>query len=123
MACGGPTEQAKECASGGSADEATFAQHFSRMDFGSGGSPSGEGGQQFTPSEAVVVVVAARAETATRFCAQERSRLGTVAYDQTPALPTGETQVNLGTFQNKGDYVIRVSVDGTLVKNLTFTVR
>lgn len=122
-ACGGATQQAVECTAGGSADQAAFAEHFSRMEFGSGGAPTGEGGQEFTPSDAVVVVVAAKTETATRLCAQERGRLGTVAYDQTHTLPVGESRLDLGAFQKKGNYVVRVSVGETLVKNLTFTVR
>ncbi|MBI4338299.1 MAG: hypothetical protein HY683_10790 [Chloroflexi bacterium] len=122
-ACGGPTQQATECSAGGSADDVAFAQHFSKMDFGSGSGATGEGGREFTPTEAVVLVTVAKSEVATRFCAQERGRLGTVVHDQVHTLPAGETRTDLGAFQKKADYVVRVSVDGVLVKNLTFTVR
>lgn len=122
-ACEGPTEQAKECTAGGAADEAMFAQHFSQMSFGNGEAPTGEGGQEFVPSESVVIDTVARTETATRFCAQERSRLGTVVYDREHSLPVGESRTDLGSFQEKADYVIRVSVGDVLVKNLAFTVR
>lgn len=122
-ACGAPTQQAKECSAGGSADDAVFAQHFSQMEFGSGSASTGEGGQEFASSEAVVVVAAAKGETATRFCAQERGRLSTVVYDQTHSLSNGESRTSLGVFEKKGDYVIRVSVGQTLVRNFTFTVR
>ncbi|MBI4200157.1 MAG: hypothetical protein HY535_06770 [Chloroflexi bacterium] len=122
-ACGGPSQQARECTARGSADEAAFAQHFSEMDFASGRAPTGEGGQEFGPSEPVVVAAVAKASVGTRFCAQERGRLGTVGHDQEHALPAGESSINLGAFQKKGNYVVRVSVGGVLVRNLTFTVR
>ena len=122
-ACAGGTEQSKECTGGGTADEAVFAQHFSQMGFDSGLPATGEGGQEFAPSESVVLAVGAKGEVAIRFCAQKRSRTGDVAYDQEHSLPAGESRVNLGTFQEKGDYVVRASVGGLLVKNLAFTIR
>ncbi|MBI4201890.1 MAG: hypothetical protein HY532_02075 [Chloroflexi bacterium] len=122
LACGGPTEQAQECAAGGSADEGLFAQHFDRMEFSSGGPPTGEGGQVFGPAEDVVVLAATKSETTTRFCVQERGRTSKVMYDQAQTLPAGDNEINLGPFGEQGDYVVRVLLNGALVKNLIFTV-
>lgn len=122
-ACGGPTEQAKDC--GGAADPAAFAQHFSQMGFlgGSPASPGAEAELFFSPSESVVVAAVALRETSTRFCAQERSRLGTVIFDQTRTLPAGESRTDLGKVSKSGSYVVRISVGETTVRNLTFAVR
>lgn len=123
LACGGPSAQAKECTAGGSAEEAAFAQYFTSMSFAGGKPSTGEGGQEFSPAEPVTVQTEAKAETPARFCVQARGRTGDVAYDQEHRLAAGASTTDLGAFQKKGDYVIRVAVNDVLVRNMTFTVR
>lgn len=123
-ACAAPAEQVLSCpAVGGGADEALFTQNFSRMDLASGTPDTGEGGVRHSRTEPVVVVATTLHGVEAHFCARERSRASTIMYAQPHTLPAGESRVDLGPVARTGDYVIRVSVEGKLVKNLTFTVR
>jgi hypothetical protein len=47
---------------------------------------------------------------------------GQIPFDQTQTAPEGSASLALGTFE-PGGYVIRVIVDGTLVKNFPFVVK
>lgn len=115
----------EECAvKGGVADQAAFARHFTEMSLASDKqiAPFGDHAMALTSDGVLEVVATGLANTATNLCTQERKGGGKVVYNQTLTLPQGESRTRLGSFA-PGEYVIRVIVDGVLVRNLTFGVR
>ncbi len=125
-ACGSP-KPLETCGVGGTADEAKFAQHFTLMELvnketGQPGEASSEGGVQFAATDVVAIRAKSLAETSVRACVEERGGEGKVALDLTVTAQEGERLLSLGLFP-KGSYVVRVIVDGTLVKNLPFDIR
>ena len=52
---------------------------------------------------------------------QERRRAGTIAGEREGAGPAGRALIPLGSFE-EGDYVVRVTVERVLVRNLPFSV-
>jgi len=108
---------------GGTADTARFDQYFRTMVLvsqttGQPG-PEGENGAELAREDALVIQVDARTEVSVRGCVQPRSGGGKIPFDQTQTLPQGRGAVSMGTFE-PGSYVVRVIVDGILVKNLPF---
>ena len=113
----------ESCAvSGGTADESAFAQHFTQMAVVAEGQVAAEEEGVFNSTDTLEVVAVSLADTATNLCLQERKGGGKIRYNETPTLHEGEDRATLGSFGG-GDYVIRVIVDGVLVKNLPFSVR
>lgn len=127
-ACGslGPPPECTE-GLGGTADEALFAQYFTAMELVSAdsGQPGGpaENGASFPGGEPLAVNVSAGAAVTVRFCVQGFYDGGVIADDLTADLVPGANQVHLDTFDTSADYVVRVIVDGVLVKNLPFTLQ
>ncbi len=127
-ACGSSFGPPPECATGlgGTADEAKFAQYFSSMDLvsqttGQTGTPA-DNGVAFAVSEPLVIQVGNTAGVSVRACVQFFNG-NTIAFDQTSTLPVGQSEIVLGAFPGKGNYVVRMIVDGVLVKNLPFTLQ
>ena len=116
-----PTSQ--ECSGPGAADTAAFDQYFTKIAFGSGSAPTGDNGQEFVRADSIIVEVDAKTDVVTRFCVQERSRLGTVQSVNSPSLAAGVTRTDLGTVGNTGTYVVRVWAGDKLVKNLPFVLK
>ena len=118
-----------ECAEGlgGTADEALFAQYFTSMELVSAasGQPGGpaENGTAFPAGEPLAVNVSAVAEVSVRFCVQGFYDGGVIADDLTADMVPGDNQVHLDAFDTAASYVVRVIVDGVLVKNLPFTLQ
>ncbi len=110
---------------GGTADQEQFATHFEEMSLVSQttGEPGTEGdqGAQFAQGDPLAIVAAARSEVTVRACVQPLSGGGEIALDATQTLAEGTGEISLGTFE-PGTYVVRVIVDGTLVKNFPFVV-
>lgn len=126
LACGqfAPPES---CNVGGSADESKFASLFTKMELlsqatGQPVSIDSENGAQFSPEDPLVIEVESLTEVTVRACVQSRQGGGKIPFDQTQSLPTGKGSFALGTF-NQGSYVVRLVVDGVLVKNLTFFIK
>lgn len=127
LACGSfaPPESCGEDI-GGTADEALFAEHFTQMDLvvestGASGEPDDEMGEVFTSGDGLVIRAESLGEVSVRACVQPRSGGGQIPFDETETLAEGEDTFSLGSF-DEGSYVIRVIVDGTLVRNLVFGV-
>ncbi len=57
-----------------------------------------------------------------RACVQKRSGGGGIPVDDNRMLETGEAFFPLGEFET-GSYVVRMIVQGKLIKNLTFEVK
>ena len=124
-ACGsfGPPES---CGVGGTADEAKFSQYFAQMELvdattGQPGPVDPESGPQFAATAKLEIRAKSKAPVALRACVQSRRGGGKIPFDQTQSLPLGPGSLSLGSFA-PGSYVVRVVVDGVLVRNLTFMV-
>ncbi|HLF80490.1 MAG TPA: hypothetical protein VI410_01885 [Anaerolineales bacterium] len=107
-------------------DEARFAQLFRSMELvsaatGLTGEPDEEGTPRFTPGEELQVVTDNLGALGIRACVQERRRAGTIAGEREGSLPAGRALIPLGSFE-EGDYVVRVTVERVLVRNLPFSV-
>ncbi|GEM_PF-2537256 len=111
---------------GGTADTAKFNQYFISMALISQASgqpgPEGENGAQYSPGEALAIRAESKSEVAVRACIQPRGGGTSLAFDQTQTMPQGTGTFSIGTFQ-KGTFVIRVIVDGVLVKNFPFEIK
>jgi len=110
---------------GGTADTATFDQYFNTMalvsqETGQPGEDSDKGAK-FGQDEPIQIQVDAKAEVPVRACVQPLSGQGEIAYDRTDTIGQGERSLDLGPFE-PGSYVVRVIVDGTLVKNFPFQI-
>jgi len=124
-----PLSAPPECADGlgGTADQNLFAQYFTAMELvsatsGQPGTPA-ENGASFPVTELLAVNVSAVAEVPVRFCVQGFYAGGVIADDLTADMVPGENRVHLDAFDTAADYVVRVIVDGVLVKNLPFTLQ
>lgn len=112
---------------GGTADEAKFAQHFTLMELvneatGQPGPLDAEGGLQFAATDRLAIRTESLAEISVQACVQERKGGGKIPFNQTQTVGQGADSFSLGSFA-PGSYVVRVIVDGVLVKNLPFVVK
>ena len=127
VAACGPLSPSESCGAGGTADKAAFAQHFTSMELvneatGQPGQPDQEGEPQFASSDPLAIRVESRSRVSVRACVEQRRGGGKIAHDQTHTLAQGAGSASLGSFA-PGPYVVRVIVDGVLVKNLPFSTR
>ncbi len=116
----------ESCGAGGTADEMKYAQHFTWMEIvnettGSPGEPDPEGGTQFASTIQLGITMDSIDEVSIRVCVEERRGGGEIALDKTQDLPSGSGNISLGSFE-PGSYVVRVIVDGVLVRNLPFSI-
>lgn len=126
-ACGsfGPPPECTE-GLGGTADEALFAENFNSMQLvnQATGLPgeSTEQGEAYAPADTLAIMVDAKNAVTLRACVQFISGRQ-IAFDQNPSLDAGETEIVLGSFPDTGDYVVRMILDGALVKNFAFVIQ
>jgi hypothetical protein len=112
---------------GGTADQAVFNKYFSDMflvvEATGEVPPAGEDSSAaIPPDDSLAVKMQVLNATQVRACVQERTGGGGIPADKTASVEPGEALLPLGKF-SAGNYVVRVIVDGNLVKNLTFEVR
>jgi len=117
----------ESCGAGGTADEAAFAQLFISMEIvnqatGSPGEPDPEGGYQFSSSDSLTLTTDSFTDTSLRACIEERRGGGKIVFDQNQTVSQGTMSMSLGSFE-PGSYVMRVIVDGVLVRNLPFSIK
>jgi hypothetical protein len=60
-------------------------------------------------------------EVSLRACIEERRGGGEIALDKTQDILSGSGSISLGSLE-AGSYVLRVIVDGVLVRNLPFSI-
>ena len=82
---------------------------------------SGENGTVFSNDEDLLIMFDAAENVEIRACIQQTVGAGQIAFDQTNAFQSGSNEFALGNF-DPGTYVIRVIVDGILVRNFPFQV-
>ena len=111
---------------GGVANNEVFSTYFSDMvliDQSTGQTgTSGENGLEFQKSSKLGIQYEAISEVTLRACIQPMGGSSTIAFDQSKALSTGQGQFELDAFES-GNYVIRVIVGDTLIKNFPFTMK
>lgn len=111
---------------GGTADEALFAENFLSMglveaETGEQGDEGGENGPLYNAQDSVKLAFESNANSSMRICVQERRGGGKVVLNKNVDYFAGEGGLVLGAFP-KGNYVVRVIMQDTLVKNLPFTI-
>jgi hypothetical protein len=85
---------------------------------GAPGAPA-EHGEAFAADEPLAIQVDSLGAGSLRACVQAASE---IPIDQTYELAAGGQTLQLGALGEPGMYVVRVIVDGVLVKNLPFTL-
>lgn len=109
---------------GGTADTTKYDQYFTNMALvnqdGVAG-PEGEHGMEFASTDSLDLRADSISEVAVRACVQDFNG-GPIAFDQTQTFAQGSSGLTLGSFQ-PGNYVVRVIVDDTLVKNFPFAIK
>ena len=126
-ACGSGSSGTSPCGAGGTADQAAFTSHFSAMDLvdvatGQPVPQDADNGSAFTAAQQVGVSATATAAVTVRYCVQQRSGSATTVSDTTASMSAGTGTTTLGTLP-AGSMVVRVIVDGVLVRSLPLIVR
>jgi hypothetical protein len=116
----------ESCGLGGIANNTAYGLYFDKLDLldvnGSPGEPDRDGLPRFQEGQALNLWLQVKSETRIRVCVEETRGGGEIAYDETSPLSSGQSAITLGVLES-GPYVIRMSIDGTLVQNVAFTVR
>lgn len=118
----------QSCGAGGTADEVAFARAFTALELvdGTTGQPPAERDPEFGPIFTTAAQLAIRAEAlagvSVRACVEGRTGGAKIGFDGTQTLSAGVGTMPLGSFE-AGPWVVRVIVDGVLVKNLPFMTR
>jgi len=115
------------CGETGTADDARFGELFSSMDLvvgatGETGPEDPEGGAAFAADTPLAIRYDSRAAVEARVCVEQRRGGGKIILDQTFTASEGSGSFSLGSFP-PDIYVVRVLVNGALVRNLPFIVR
>lgn len=82
---------------------------------------SSDQGEAYAPADVLAINVDAKNAVTLRACVQFISGRQ-IAFDQSPSLSAGQNEILLGSFA-AGDYVVRVILDGVLVKNFAFVIQ
>jgi hypothetical protein len=109
---------------GGTADTAKFDQYFIQMALVNQSGVSGtegENGMEFTSTDSLELRADTKSDVAVRACVQNLSK-GPITFDETHDLTIGSDGFALGVFET-GNYVVRVIVNDTLVKNFPFSIK
>jgi hypothetical protein len=127
LAACGAAKPPESCGVGGTADDTAFAQHFAMMELvnkvtGEAGQQDPEAGVAFAAGDLLAIRVNALGDVSVRTCVQGRDSGGRIALDQNITAEKGERLLPLASFP-KGSYVVRVIIDGVLVKNLPLAVK
>jgi hypothetical protein len=111
---------------GGSANEALFNLYFTNMILVDStteqpGEPNEDGEIRYSPSDLLELQMEGTEAITIRACVQERTAGGEIAFNESKTIPRGKSTMELGAFA-EGNYVIRVILGDTLIKNFPFLV-
>lgn len=116
----------ESCGLGGFANETAYGLYFDNLNLldveGNPGSPDRDGVPRFEEGQTINLWLQIKTDTRVRICVEETRGGGEIAYDDIVSLKTGQSAVTFGALE-RGPYIIRLSIDGTLVKNFPFSVR
>ena len=111
---------------GGVADTARFDQYFSSMNLVQQNTgaipPEGESGAEFPRGAGLTIQFESKSDVEVRICIQPLDAGDDQVFNQNHPVVEGEGSINLGAFK-PGNYVVRVIVDGVLIKNFPFSVQ
>lgn len=116
----------ESCGLGSFANETAYGLYLEDLDLldvdGNPGEPDRDGIPRFEQGQAINLWLQVKSATRIRICVEETRGGGEIAYDEISAFSSGQGAVTFGTLE-RGPYVIRISIDGTLIHNLPFSVR
>jgi hypothetical protein len=111
---------------GGFANQTAYNLYFNEASLldvdGNPGEPDRDGAPRFGEDKAINLWLRVKSDVRVRICVEETRGGGEIAYDETRPLQSGQSAIALGTL-DRGPYVIRLSIDGTLVRNIPFSIR
>jgi hypothetical protein len=81
-----------------------------------------DGAPRFEEGQTINLWLQVKSNIRIRICVEETRGGGEIAFDETASFPSGQSAVTFGVLE-RGPYVIRISIDGTLVQNIPFSVR
>lgn len=114
------------CGLGSFANDTAYGLYLDDLDLldvnGNVGEPDRDGTPRFEEGQAINLWLQVKADTRIRICLEETRGGGEIAFDETSSFSTGQSAVTFGVLE-RGPYVIRISIDGTLVRSLPFSVR
>lgn len=116
----------ESCGLGSFANDTAFDLYFSDLDLldveGNTGEPDRDGTPRFEEGRAINLWLQVKSDSRVRICVEETRGGGEIAYDETASYSGGQTAVPFGVLE-RGPYVIRIGIDGTLVRNVPFSIR
>jgi hypothetical protein len=116
----------ESCGVGSFANDTGFGLYLDDLDLldvdGSPGEPDRDGTPRFEEGQAINLWLQVKSDTRIRICVEETRGGGEIVYDETSSFSSGQSAVTFGVLE-RGPYVIRISIDGTLVRNVPFSVR
>jgi hypothetical protein len=112
------------CEAGEPVDKKLYKQNFEYVELvdqrnGQPGKKNEEGIWMFKSDDGLAINMKAFTEVTVRFCIIESNEEGVIAYNDDHNLMAGTGRLNLGRF-DPNPYVMRVIVDGVLVKDFSF---
>jgi hypothetical protein len=116
----------ESCGLGSYANETAYGLYLEDLDLldvnGNTGEPDRDGIPRFEEGQAINLWLQVKSDTRIRICVEETRGGGEIAYDETSPFTSGQSAVTFGVLE-RGPYVIRIGIDGTLINNLPFSVR
>jgi hypothetical protein len=116
----------ESCGVGGYANPTAFDLYFTETSLldvdGNPGEPDRDGAPRFNEDIAINLWLQVKSDVRVRVCVEETRGGGEIAFDETRPFGAGQTAIALGSL-DRGPYVVRLSIDGTLVQNIPFSVR
>jgi hypothetical protein len=108
------------CGQGSFANDTAYGLYLDDLDLldvnGNVGEPDRDGTPRFEEGQAINLWLQVKSDTRIRICLEES------AFDETSSFSPGQSAVTFGVLE-RGPYVIRISIDGTLVRSMPFSVR
>jgi hypothetical protein len=116
----------ESCGLGSFANDTGYGLYLNDLDLldveGNAGEPDRDGAPRFEEGQVVNLWLQVKSDTRIRICVEETRGGGTIAYDETTSFTSGQSAVTFGALE-RGPYVIRISIDGTLIRNIPFSIR
>ncbi len=116
----------ESCGLGSFANDTGFGLYLDDLDLldveGRPGEPDRDGAPRFEEGQAINLWLQVKSDTRIRVCVEETRGGGEIVYDETASFTSGQSAIPFGVLE-RGPYVIRIGIDGTLIRNMPFSVR
>jgi hypothetical protein len=114
------------CGLGSFANDTAYGLYLDDLDLldvaGNPGEPDRDGTPRFPEGQAVNLWLQVKSDSRIRICVEQTRGSGEIVYDETSSFSSGQNAVTFGVLE-RGPYVVRISIDGTLVRNVPFSIR